>query len=77
MEVRIGKSDFFLGSDQWRTAAKARNCVTRAVELDISLAKVESNIELTQFCEAESQVFKVTQTYWNMCERLKNRLLSK
>ena len=35
MEVRIGKADFLeveIGSDQWRTAVKARNCVPRAVE---------------------------------------------
>ena len=74
MEARIGKADFLevvIGSDQWRTAVKARNCVPHAVELGISLAKVESNIELTESCEAElRQVFKVTQTYWNRCGRM-------
>ena len=48
-----------------------------AVELGISLAKVESNIELTESCEAELRQVLVAQTYWDRCERLKNRLLSK
>ena len=50
MEVRIGKADFLevvIGSDQWRTAVKARNCVPRAVELGIPKPGQSGVIEST------------------------------
>ena len=83
MEVRIGKADFLeVVISGGLLSKRETNCVPRAVELGISLAKVESNVELTESCEAELRqeletVFKVTQIYWNRCGRRTNRLLSK
>ena len=56
--------------------------MSRAVELDVSLAKVESSFELTDSGEKQlrqtlQHFFKATQTIWNRCGRRRSRVLSK